>query len=94
MNKWANKFKKFADTWKQLLQGSPLDILSRIVSGLPFYELPCGSMTVEQWCKAHVPSVLCLLYRGLPSDKRSHQGEEALLGAWKTYTGSFEGCSC
>ena len=58
VNKWTHKFTKFARTWKELLKGSPMEILSRIVSGLPFYELPLGSMPVEEWCKAHVPSVL------------------------------------
>ena len=66
VNKWANKFTKFGMTWQKLLEGSPAEVLSRIISGLPFHELPYGQMKVEDWSQAHVPSVLWLLYRGLP----------------------------
>ena len=85
VSKWTAKFTKFAATWKDLLKGTAAEILSKILSELIFYELPCGSMPVEEWCKAHVPSVLCLLYRGLPGDKRHYQGEEALLKSWKRH---------
>ena len=71
VNKWANKFTKFGMTWQKLLEGSPVEVLSRIISGLPFHELPYGQMKVEDWSKAHVPSVLLLLYRGLPVEKRN-----------------------
>ena len=36
VNKWTHKFTKFARTWKELLKGSPMEILSKIVSGLIF----------------------------------------------------------
>ena len=85
VNKWSNKFTKCAMTWPKLLDASPTEIVSRIFSGLPFYELPCGSMKAEEWCKAHVPSILWLLYRGLPAEKRSQQGEDVLLDAWKKH---------
>ena len=53
-------------TWQKLLKGSQTEVLSRIISVLPFHELPYGQMKVEDWSQAHVPSVLWLLYRGLP----------------------------
>ena len=62
VNRWA----KFGMTWQKLLKGSQTEVLSRIISVLPFHELPYGQMKVEDWSQAHVPSVLWLLYRGLP----------------------------
>ena len=85
VSKWATKFAKFGMTWQNLLDGSPTEVLSRIISGLPFYELPCGQMKVQDWSQAHVPSVLWLLYRGLPDGKRKDKGEDALLDEWKKH---------
>ena len=86
LNRWSNKFSNHANAWHHLLDGSPTEILSRIMSsGLPFHALPCGSLKAEEWCKAHVPSVLCLLYRGLPPEKQSPLGEEKLLDSWKQH---------
>ena len=45
VNKLATKFTKFGMTWQKLLEGSPAEVLSRIISGLPFHELPYGQMT-------------------------------------------------
>ena len=53
--------------------------------GRTFYQFPLGSIPAKQWCQAHVPSVLCWLYRGLPDDKRCDRGEDALLEKWKKY---------
>ena len=33
----------------------------------------------------HVPSVLCLLHRGLPPEKQTPLGEEKLLDSWKQH---------
>ena len=72
-------------TWQKLLKGSQTEVLSRIFSVLPFHELPYGQMKVEDWSQAHVPSVLWLLYRGLPDGKRKDKGKDALLDEWKKH---------
>ena len=42
-------------------------------------------MKVQDWSQAHVPSVLWLLYRGLPDGKRKDKGEDVLLDEWKKH---------
>ena len=86
LNLWSRKFEKFAKEWHRLLDGTSSEILSRIIhGGLPLHELPYGSVKADDWCKAHAPSVLCCLYRGLPDEKRSSLGEIELLDAWKQH---------
>ena len=82
-NRWTHKFVKCAMTWKKLLeQGAahtPAEWLSLFGSALPFDELPRGSNRVDEWSRAHAPSVLAALYRGIPAKYRASRGEGILL---------------
>ena len=89
LSRWVKKFVECALTWKEILEtctyATPFELLSQLTSAFP-QALPMGfEMTVDQWSRAHVPSVLVALYRGIPSEHRSEQGEPTLLKAWQKH---------
>ena len=95
-NKWTHKFVTCALTWKKMLEeegatDTPAEWLSQLISALPFDQLPLGSkMSVDEWSRAHAPSVVVALYRGIPGEYRSHSGERLCLKSTKDL--SSKGC--
>ena len=90
LSRWVSKFVMCALSWKEMLESgkhaTPLEWLSQLTSAIPSWGLPMGSeMKVDEWSRAHVPSVLVALYRGIPVEHRSEQGERFLLKAWQKY---------
>ena len=89
LSRWCNTFAKFAMEWKSKMGNferlSPLEVVSAFTAALPLNSLPRGSMKVAEWHGAHVPSVLCVLYRGMPKDKRCSDGEVHLCSFYKKW---------